>query len=192
MRRESIDYGHHFMSLEGIRTATTGARVARAHVRNNWHGDEHFYHLHLVILDSYLQLLSIAARYGLTHDYRQVIPASVGSLILRRSAVSDLVVSAIAEPAGSGVHGTGTITADGEPVIEISNIRLTSFSNGDVEEAASIAARSEWVPHIETEALATLVKPTRENQTYAATLSELVSLSAIASRRSTAGTGVIP
>jgi Polyketide synthase dehydratase len=77
MRREGLDYGYHFESLEEITTTTTGARGARAQVRNNWHGDEHFYHLHPVILDSYFQLLSIAARYGLTYDYHQVIPASV-------------------------------------------------------------------------------------------------------------------
>ncbi|KAM5429086.1 hypothetical protein McanCB56680_003313 [Microsporum canis] len=119
MRRESIDYGHHFTSLERVTTATTGARVAHAQVRNNWHGDEQFYHLHPVIFDSYLQLLSIAARYGLTRDYRQVLPASVGSLILRRSAVNNLVVSAIAEPVGSGVCGTGTVAAGDRLIIEV-------------------------------------------------------------------------
>jgi acyl transferase domain-containing protein len=191
MRRESIDYGYHFTSLEDITTATTGVRVAHANVRNNWHGDEHFYHLHPVILDSFLQLLSIGARYGLTHDYHQVIPASIGSLILRRSAASKLAVSATAEPAGSGVHGTGSISADGVPVIEVSNVRLTAFSNGDVQQSAPIAAQSEWVPHIETEALSTMVKPTRDNQAHAAMLSELVNLSAIVSRRSASDLEVI-
>jgi acyl transferase domain-containing protein len=192
MRRAGLDYGYHFESLEDITTATTGARGARARVRNNWHGDEQFYHLHPVILDSYFQLLSIAARYGLTYDYHQVIPASVGSLLLRRCAVNDLVVSAIAGPVGSGVYGTGTVAAGDEPIIELSNVRPASFTNGDVEERAPITARSEWVPHIETEALSTLVKPTQENQAYAATLDELVSLSIAASRRSTAGLDVIP
>ncbi|KAH8693388.1 hypothetical protein GQ44DRAFT_695216 [Phaeosphaeriaceae sp. PMI808] len=192
MRRENIDYGYHFTSLEDITTATTGARVARAQVRNNWHGDEQFYHLHPVILDSYLQLLGIAAQYGLTRNYRQAIPTSVGSLILRRSAVNNLVVSAIAEPVGSGVCGTGTVAAGDELIIKVSNVRLTSFTNGDVEERAPITAQSEWVPHIETEAFSTLVKPTRENQAYAAMLDELVNLSIAASRRSTAGLDVIP
>ncbi|KJZ78545.1 hypothetical protein HIM_01936 [Hirsutella minnesotensis 3608] len=192
MRREGLDYGYHFESLEAITTSTTGARGARAHVRNNWHGDEQFYHLHPVILDSYFQLLSIAARYGLTHDYHQVIPASVGSLTLRRCAVNNLVVSAIAEPVGSGVCGTGTVAAGDEPIIEISNVRLASFTNGEVEGRAPITARVEWVPHIETEALGTLVKPTRDNQAYAAALDELVSLSIATSRRSTAGLDVIP
>jgi hypothetical protein len=79
-----------------------------------------------------------------------------------------------------------------EPIIKLSNVRLAFFTNGDVEELAPITARSEWVPHIETEALSTLVKPTRENRAYAATLDELVSLSIAASRRSTAGLDVIP
>lgn len=192
MRREGLDYGYHFTSLEDITTTTTGERGARAQVRNNWHGDEKFYHLHPVILDSYFQLLSIAARYGLTHDYHQVIPASVGSLIIRRSAIDNLVVSAIAEPVGSGVCGTGTVTADGKSIIELSNVRLAAFTNNDVEERPPITARSEWVPHIETDALSTLVKPTRENQASAATLDELISLAIAASRRSTAGLDVIP
>ncbi|KAL7940018.1 hypothetical protein V8C42DRAFT_356517 [Trichoderma barbatum] len=191
MRREGLDYGYHFESLEDITTTTTGARIARAQVRNNWHGDEQFYHLHPVILDSYFQLLIIAARYGLTHDYRQAIPASVGSLILRRSAVNNLVVSAIAEPIGSGVCGTGTVAAGDELIIEVSNVRLAAFTSADVE-SAPITARSEWVPQIETEALSILVKPTRKNQAHAAALDELVSLSIAASRRSTAGLDVIP
>ncbi|KAL6890027.1 hypothetical protein GGI43DRAFT_425686 [Trichoderma evansii] len=192
IHREGLDYGYHFTSLEDITTTTTGERAARAKVRNNWHGDEQFYHLHPVILDSYFQLLSIAARYGLTHDYHQVIPASIGSLILRRSAVDNLVVSAIAEPVGSGVCGTGTVTAGDELIIEVSNVRLSAFTNNDVEERSTITARSEWVPHIETDALSTLVKPTRENQTYTATLDEFVNLSIAASRRSTTGLNVIP
>ncbi|KAG4443875.1 hypothetical protein IFR05_000641 [Cadophora sp. M221] len=192
MRREGLDYGYHFESLNDITTTTTGPRGARARVRNNWHGDEQFYHLHPVILDSYFQLLSIASRYGLTYNYHQVIPASVGSMTLRRCAVRDLVISAIAEPIGTGVRGTGTVIAGDEPVIEISDVRLAAFTNGDVEERAPITARSEWVPQIETEALHTLVKPMRENQPYAAMLDELVKLSIASSRRSTAGLDVVP
>lgn len=94
MRRAGIDYGHHFICLNDITTETIGARVARAHINNGWHGDEHFYHLHPVVLDSYLQLLSVAASYGLTHDYRQALPASIESLVLRRSTANDFVVSA--------------------------------------------------------------------------------------------------
>ncbi|KAJ5259397.1 hypothetical protein N7478_012378 [Penicillium angulare] len=192
MRREGLDYGYHFESLEDITTATTGSRVAQAQVRNNWHGDEKFYHLHPVILDSYFQLLNIGAWYGLTHDYHQAIPSTVGSLILRRSSINNLVVSATAEPSASGVFGTGTISADNKNIIEISKVYLASFTNGDVEERAPITARSEWVSHIETEALNDLVKPSRDNKTYAAALDELVNRSIAASRRSTVGLDIIP
>jgi SAM-dependent methyltransferase len=192
MRREGLDYGYHFESLQNITTTTTGERHARAQVRNNWHGDEQFYHLHPVILDSYFQLLSISARYGLTYDYHQVLPASVGSLIIRRSSVDNLGVLAKAEPVGSGVRGTGTIVAGDKPIVELSNVRLASFTNGDVEERAPITARSEWVPHIETEALHTLLKPPRDHQIYATALDELVSLSIALYRRLTAGLDVVP
>ncbi|PYH37625.1 type I polyketide synthase [Aspergillus neoniger CBS 115656] len=192
MRNEGLDYGYHFESLEDITTTTTGARMARARVHNNWHGDEQFYHLHPVILDSYFQLLSIAARYGLTYDYHQVVPASVGSLILRRCSVNNLLVSATAVPTGSAVCGTGTVSASGETIIELSKVRLTSFTNGVKEEHAPITARSEWVPHFETAALGTLVKPTRIDEDHAARLDELVSYSIDASRRSTTGLDVIP
>ncbi|KAL4985505.1 acyl transferase domain-containing protein [Aspergillus falconensis] len=191
MRSEGLNYGYHFESLEDITTTTTGARIARARVRNNWHGEEQFYHLHPVILDSYSQLLSIAARYGLMYDYHQVIPASVGSLFLRRCSVNNLLVSAIAVPTGSGVCGTGTVSAGGETIIELSKVRLTSFTMV-AKRNAPITARSEWVPHFETAALGTLVKPTRVDQDHAARLDELVSYSIDASRRSTAGLDVIP
>ncbi|KAL7918584.1 hypothetical protein ACQKWADRAFT_330517 [Trichoderma austrokoningii] len=191
MRRGGLDYGHHFASLENITTTTTGTRRARAQIRNNWHGDEQFYHLHPVILDSYFQLLSIAAQYGLTRDYHRVVPTSVGSLIIRRSTIDNLVVSATAEPVSSSVRGTGAVTAGDEPIIELSGVRLVAFPNNDVEERLPIAARSEWVPHIETEALNKVVKPTRDNQAYAAALDELASLAIAASRRSTAGLDAI-
>lgn len=61
-----------------------------------------------------------------------------------------------------------------------------------MEERPPITARSEWVPHIETEPLSKLVKPTRENQAYAATLAELVNLPIAASQRLTAGLDIIP
>ncbi|EFQ92956.1 hypothetical protein PTT_09821 [Pyrenophora teres f. teres 0-1] len=192
MRREGLDYGYHFESLEEITTTTTGARGARAQVRNDWHGDERFYHLHPVVLDSCLQLLCIAAQYGLTHDYHQVLPASVGSLTIRRCAVEKLVVSAVAEPVGSGVCGTSIVAAGNKSVVEFSNVRMDSFTNGHVEDGTPIIARSEWVPHIETEAFGTLVKPTREHQAIATTLNEIVDLSMTAARRLTAGMDVIP
>lgn len=192
MRRDGLDYGYHFESLEDITTSTAGVRCARAKVQNNWHGDEHFYHLHPVILDSYFQLLSIAARYGLTYDYHQVLPASVGSLVLRHSPADHLVVSATAEPAGSGVCGAGSIVAGDFSAVELSDVRMTSFANSGGEEHASLTAKSEWVPCIETEALNTLVHPIRENEAYIGALDELVNLSIASSRNSTSGVDVIP
>ncbi|KAL4973126.1 hypothetical protein BDW66DRAFT_154127 [Aspergillus desertorum] len=155
--------------LEDITTTTTGARIARARAATIGMETSNS-----AILDSYFPLLSIAARYGLTYDYHQVIPASVGSLILRRCSVNNLLVSAIAVPTGSGGCGTGTVSAGGETIIELSKVRLTSFTNGGKEEHAPITARSEWVPHFETAALGTLVKPARVDQDHAARLDELI------------------
>ena len=192
MRRDGLDYGYHFESLGDISTSTADARCALAKVQNNWHGDEQFYHLHPVILDSYFQLLSIAARYGLTYDYHQVLPASVGSLVLRRSSADDLTVSANADLVGSGVCGTGKIVAGDMSAVELSDVRMTSFATGGEEEHASLTARSEWVPCIETEPLNTIVKPIRDGKAYAGALDELVGLSIAASQKSTAGVDVIP
>ncbi|KAH6858814.1 hypothetical protein BKA58DRAFT_346728, partial [Alternaria rosae] len=192
MGREGFDFGHHFKSLDDITTTTTGPRGARAKVRNNWHGDEQFYYLHPAIIDSCFQLSSIAARHGLTHDSRPIIIASVGSMILRRSNVDNLVVSATAELDGSGVCGSSTIRSGDGFIVSLSNVRLVSFENGHEEESVPITARNEWVPHIETEALSTLVKPIQENQAYATALDELAGLAITASRRSTTGLDVIP
>lgn len=110
---------------------------------NNWHGDEQFYHLHPVVLDSYFQLLSIAAKYGLTSNYHQAVPTSVGSLVLRRCSVNEVMVSAIAAPVGSGVYGIGTVAAGVQSIIEVSDVRLASFKSLDVEESVPLTARSE-------------------------------------------------
>jgi ubiquinone/menaquinone biosynthesis C-methylase UbiE len=184
MQREGLDYGYHFRCMDDIRATTVGARQASARVRNNWHGDERFYHLHPVILDSFFQLLSIAVRRGLTHEYQQVIPASVGSLILRRSAKDDLDVRATATPAGSGVHGEGSVTDGRQAIIEISGVRLASFTNGQIEESPPITARSEWVPLIETSTLSGILKPSSKLEGAASNLEEYARLSIILAHRS--------
>jgi acyl transferase domain-containing protein len=173
MRREGLGYGHHFKSLFDITTTTIGARMASARVDNNWHGDEHFYHLHPVILDSYFQLLSIAARHGLASNY-------------------ELVVSATAAAVGSGVHGIGAVTAGDQSIIEVSDVRLAFFKSLDVDESISLAARSEWVSHVESETLGPPAKPTKDIQAHAASLNELVSLAIAATRQATVGLDVVP
>jgi hypothetical protein len=66
VRRGGLTYGPHFTTLEDITSSTMSLSLAVAKLRNNWHGDEALYHLH-PILDSYLQMLSLATRNGLLH-----------------------------------------------------------------------------------------------------------------------------
>lgn len=92
----------------------------------------------------------------------------------------------MAGPVSNRVCGTG------ELIIEVSNVRLSAFANNGVEEHSITTTGSEWIPHIETEAPSTLVKPSRENQIHAVTLNESVNVLIATSRRSTTGLNIIP
>jgi acyl transferase domain-containing protein len=188
VRNGGIDYGPHFTSLEHITTSTTSDRLAVAKMRNNWHGDEASYHLHPVILDSYLQLLGCAARFGLSNDYRAVLPTSVGSLTLFRCDSDRLTVSAAAKLIGDDVLGYGSCIADSNIVLQVSDVGMSFLDrlNQEKESSIPITGRSEWVRHIDFESVHSLIQPSPFHTTHATSslLDELIEIAVLSSQRS--------
>jgi SAM-dependent methyltransferase len=185
VRRGGIAYGPHFISLETLRTSTTSQRVATTAVRNNWHGDEANYHLHPVILDSYLQLLGCAAMYGLTNESRQAVPTMVESLTIFRCSSNILSVSTSAKIMGDKIVGEGGCIADSQVVLRISGACLSPFDDprGGSELTIPTTARCEWIRHIDFEDYATLIKPYEDHKLYGHTLDELTKLTIELSKR---------
>jgi acyl transferase domain-containing protein len=192
VRRGGLDYGPHFTSLEDVTTSTTSQRLATAKTRNNWHGDEANYHLHPVILDSYFQLLGFAARYGLTHDYRQVVPTIVESLTIFHSSADYLTVNTSAEIVGVGVRGKGSCIADSKMVLQISGVNLSPLYDADAGSGFNvpITARCEWVQHIDFRDFNTLIKPSYDHKLHAPVLEELAQFAIALSQRAAASAEV--
>ena len=180
-----IEYGYHFTSLNDITVATIEPRLAKANIRNNWHGDEANYHLHPVVLDSYLQLLGCASRHGLAFDYVQAVPTGLDSLTIHRSAADDMVLSASARLRGKGFIGKGSCIADGKMVLQVSGVEMSPLDKFDAESdnKTPITARCEWVKDIDFEDLNTLVHTPQDHTASALTLDRLAQIAITLSQR---------
>ncbi|KAH8648631.1 hypothetical protein BX600DRAFT_389283 [Xylariales sp. PMI_506] len=186
MRQGSLDYGYHFTTLRDVTTSTTGQRLARAKTLNNWHGDEDCYHLHPIILDSYLQLVSCAAGYGIAQDVKHVVPTSVQSLTVHRCSVDELEMSAKANIDGNIYTGDGICVADSRIVLQVSAVTFSYLKDPliEYENKVAITARAEWVPHIDFLNPAGLFKLPDDLDAYMYTVEEVAKLGTAISQRS--------
>ncbi|KAI5927620.1 hypothetical protein F4810DRAFT_648575 [Camillea tinctor] len=184
VRKGGLEYGEHFTVLNDIMTSTTGQRQAISNIRNNWHGDEENYHLHPVVLDAYLQLLICAARYGLSHDYRQVLPTSIASLTMFRTAEDSIDVNTTASVNDDGVIGEGSCLAGDKMVLKLSGVRMSrEDSNAENDKSVNITARTEWGRHIDFEDFSRLVKPSAHKAEDMSALNELAELTMAVCKR---------
>ncbi|KAF2462908.1 uncharacterized protein BDR25DRAFT_298851 [Lindgomyces ingoldianus] len=149
-RRDGLDYGPSFNTLEEIRTATT-SMTGTAKMRNNQWGDEGFYHLHPVVLDTYFQLTSCSVFNGISRDYRRLVAAKIERMTVFRCAQDELHIFTTAEPSEEGFVGDGWVIAGQKRVLNISRSHGHFFDESVASDqgATSIAARSEWIPHID-------------------------------------------
>jgi acyl transferase domain-containing protein len=188
-RRAGSGYGYHFTTLEELRTSAGGAvGLGMAKARNNWHGDEANYHLHPVLVDTYLQLLSSAAHHGMRHGYRQLIPASVDFLAFSRSRADILTFYASCEPLsnGDGFLGAGSCVVDSKTVLRSSGVSVFPLAENidtEVEQEASPTARSEWVPHIDFQNFSKMIRSTQDPAKYLPFLDLLAQVAITISKR---------
>ena len=185
MSKDGLQFGHHFQSLESIRTSTTSNQSATANVRNNRQGDEKFYHLHPTIIDSALQLVSCAAIEGLSRKYRKLLPTVVESMSIIRSSHDVNVSVSAASAVGDSIVGDGVCLAENKPVLEMSGLGMSPLI--DMEEPVHgdkhALARYTWGPHIDFMALQDLINPTLDRSTFTPLLNELAQLCVLHSSR---------
>ncbi|CAG8974567.1 hypothetical protein HYALB_00004363 [Hymenoscyphus albidus] len=188
-RRGGAEYGPHFTALEEMRTSVNGREgLGMATTRNNWHGDEANYHLHPVILDTYLQLVCSAAHHGMRPGYQQLIPASIESLSLARSAADELMMLTSCKPWKNGVIGAGSCSAKSSStmILEASGVVAYPLAESDIDEGVSslTTSRAEWVPHVDFQDPEQLIKSPRDDEvTHLTDLTLLAQLAMSLSKR---------
>lgn len=185
MQEAGLNYGPHFQSLEHIQAGTL-ERTATATVRVR-HGDENCYHVHPVIIDACLQLLSVAATKGYHERHGMVMPTSIEHLSIRRCASADavtLLASAVLSRLGS-INGSAHCFANGETILQMSGARLSPVpGEADAESRDThTTARYEWGPHVDFMNLTRLVRSPAEAAPFSAALAELTQLCVVYSQR---------
>jgi acyl transferase domain-containing protein/NADPH:quinone reductase-like Zn-dependent oxidoreductase len=180
-RRAGLDYGPSFNTLEDIRTSTTTTwpHKGTAMMRNNQWGDESYFHLHPVILDTYYQLVSSAVHQGIGRDYRRMVAAKIDLVTMFRSSESELRIFTAPEPTDKGYIADGWVSAGSNTILRISGSHGHIFEEAEAQEeegAACITARSEWVPHVDFQNNSELIKQPRSHQDSIPLLDELAQL----------------
>ncbi|CAI6083821.1 unnamed protein product [Clonostachys chloroleuca] len=190
--RGGLRYGHHFRSLEEIRTSAAGPEhLGVAKMKNNWHGDEDRYHLHPVVLDSLFQLVGAAAHHGFTHAYSPAVPVSVGHIAISRCSVDDLTLTVSSKQVGGSIAADGACIAGSHVVMRVSNASFSPLNTADAgaDSALSKTARSSWICHIDFMDANTLAKPTRDNSAYFEALEDMATTAVLLCRRSLSENG---
>jgi acyl transferase domain-containing protein/SAM-dependent methyltransferase len=185
MQQVGLNYGPHFQGLDSIGAGTT-EQTATATVATNRHGDEHRYHLHPVIIDACLQLLSVAATKGYTRRHGMVVPTNIEELSIHRCA-SDVKVAASAEVNRLGaITGAAQCIADGEAVLIMSGARLSPLPGEESSDSKDThaTARYEWGPHIDFMDEKDLIGLSKGRRaTYTSVLDEITCLCIVYSQR---------
>lgn len=188
MGRSGLNYGRQFQRLEDI-TSGTLEQVAAATVLNNKTGDEANYHVHPVIIDACLQLLSVAATKGFILKPVMSVPTTIEKLVIYRTT-SDITLDVSATMSKFGaIDGQGRGLANGKTVLEMGGVRLAALDDGSSAEGRTdlCTTRYEWGPHLDFLDPTSLIKETPERASYVPVLEELTRLALVYSERRLSG-----
>ncbi|KAI0868539.1 hypothetical protein GGS24DRAFT_207312 [Hypoxylon argillaceum] len=189
-RRSGSGYGYHFEAVDEVSTNVGGPMgKAMGKGRNNWHGDEANYHVHPIIVDAYLQLLSGAVHRGMRYNLMQLIPATLASISLSRCPpnADDVTIYATSVRKDDGYIGAGSAIVGGKTVVSVSGVAVFPLAqNVDSNQDGQIplAARIEWVPQVDLKHLGQLVQPAQDLTKYLGKLETLGNLAIAISQRS--------
>ncbi|KAL8335898.1 hypothetical protein RB598_009873 [Gaeumannomyces tritici] len=156
MQEVGLRYGPLFQPLRNIRTGTLDRSAAAEVAAPRLEGSAALqpYHLHPIVLDACLQILSVAATKGYTQKLSMAIPTLVEELEVYRSE-SGVEISSEAEISSLGAI-TGScrcFAADGGgAVLSMSGARLAPMPGGGPEgpvKGAHSTARYCWEPHVD-------------------------------------------
>jgi len=189
MSNEGFHYGPSFQRLCEIRTATTGAPIASAVIRNcSDGGGENNFHIHPTVIDSILQLLFCAETYGICRRYRKLLPTTIESMGISRCLRDVRASVSTARARGSGLVGKGCCVVEDTVVLQMTGLQLSPLEDAlDPALGDGLAARHTWGPHIDFMRTQDLIKPTLDKSAYTPSLNELTQLCLVNSQRTIAG-----
>lgn len=194
VRREGLDLGPDFQNLDGI-TASTTTPASRGTVSSMKHpvSPRSQYHIHPAVLDSALQLLSVASSNGLTRKHKNYLPIFCEELFVARTK-ADFVMNAEMSNMGNGSTSSrtarGSGAANGLIVLEFANLKVTPASITD-ESVGKLdphaASRLAWAPDFDFVDVQGLFQGAPSHQQYARALCELGQLSILLAQRQLVG-----
>lgn len=184
VRREGLDLGHDFQNIDGI-TASTTTHESRGTVSSKKHPVNPLskYHIHPAVLDSALQLLSVASSNGLMRKHKNFLPIFCDQLLVAATA-EDFVMNVKIGNMGNGSTfsriGEGKGVVDGKVVLKFDGLKVTPASiTDDMAEATNphAASRLTWAADLDFIDLKTLFQSSPSRKQCAEALEELGTLS---------------
>ena len=160
MKKGGLDLGPCFQTLETIETSTDSGNWAIGNIVNGRQGDESNYHIHPTVLDGTIQLMGAAAVNGRARKLKTWLPSSIDQLRVYRC--SSGMISSVSATLSSNhsVVGSGSCTAEGLTVIEVTGIKM-SLANGALSNEVPdthAAARYEWNSDIDFMSISELIQ----------------------------------
>lgn len=190
VRREGLDLGYDFQNVDGI-TASTTTHESRGIVSSKKHPVNPLskYHMHPAVLDSALQLLSVASSNGLTRKHKNFLPIFCDQLFVARTT-EDFVINVEISNMGNGSTssriGEGKGVMDGKVVLKFDGLKITaaSITDDSVETTDPHAAsRLTWAADLDLVDLKTLFQTSPSRRRYAQALEALGKLSILNAQR---------
>ncbi|UNI16442.1 putative PKS/NRPS-like protein biosynthetic cluster [Purpureocillium takamizusanense] len=167
MKAVGLNYGPQFQGLTNISAASeamtkAGDRKAAATIRDRSHDDqdrmvETKYQIHPTAIDYCLQTFMVAAAAGLSRELTSLrMPTYIDQLYIRRGAANMRVGVSVGTTEGGLVRGTATAVSDGQVVLWMRGVELSSLADGNatVDGGSSVddgvaAAQLVWKPDLD-------------------------------------------
>ncbi|KAF1830190.1 hypothetical protein BDW02DRAFT_633855 [Decorospora gaudefroyi] len=187
VRREGLDLGPNFENVDDI-TASTTTPDSRGTVSSKKHPVNPFskYHMHPAVLDSALQLLSVACSNGLTRKHKNFLPIFCDHLLLTRTTedfIMHVEMSNMGNGSTSSRIGRGRGVVGGRTVLTFDGLKITPASITDDSVEAKdphAASRLTWAADYDFVDTKDLFQPSPSRQQYAQILEELSKLCILA------------
>lgn len=174
MRDLGLEYGPRFSGMSNISTDPI-KKVAVATTLNDIREGESFYPIHPVSLDCSLQLFSVAAYHGLPRLFRYpAIPSYIEELHIRPPK-GDITMQADADGQPKGaLHGDLVAVSEGEIVIDMRGLRLSSIGDSDTVSCDPHAATElVWKSDLNLLDASQLIRPLRNRSEVHSLLDKL-------------------
>ncbi len=197
VRREGLDLGYEFQNVDGV-TASTITHESRGSVSSKKHPVNPLskYHMHPAVLDSALQLLSVASSNGLTRKHKNFLPIFCDQLLVARTTedfVMNVEITNMGNGSTSSRIGEGKGVIDGKVVLKFDGLKITpaSITDDSVEAVDPHAAsRLTWAADFDFINLKSLFQSSLSRQQCAQALEELGKLSILQAKKQLANVNV--